>query len=92
VRARCCSIRYSKIFARYYGFTPRACQLIHVPAGPNARHKGAFVTIAKAIGFKAPWTTTPATPELIERLNGLVVNLGPYPYAAIDRSSGGDKR
>jgi hypothetical protein len=60
-------------------------ELIHVAAGPNAGHKGAFVKIAKAIGFKAPWTNTPATPVLIERLNGLMMNLGAYPHAAIDK-------
>jgi hypothetical protein len=63
-----------------------AHELIHVAAGPNVGHKGAFVKIAKSIGFKAPWTSTPATPELIGRLNGLLVNLGPYPHAAIDKS------
>jgi hypothetical protein len=47
--------------------------------------KSAFVKIAKSIGFKTPRTTTPATPELIERLNGLLVNLAPYPHAAIDK-------
>jgi hypothetical protein len=62
-----------------------AHELIHVAAGPNVGHKGAFVKIAKFIGFKAPWTTTPATPELIQHLNGLLVNLGPYPHAAIDK-------
>jgi hypothetical protein len=62
-----------------------AHELIHVAAGPNVGHKGAFVKIAKSIGFKSPWTTTPATPELIERLNGLLENLGPYPHAAIDK-------
>jgi hypothetical protein len=35
--------------------------------------------------LEAPWTSTPATPELIGRLNGLLVNLGPYPHAAIDK-------
>jgi hypothetical protein len=44
-----------------------AHELIHVAAGPNVGHKGAFVRIAKSIGFKAPWTSTPATPALIER-------------------------
>lgn len=63
-----------------------AHELIHVAAGPNIGHKGAFVKIAKAISFKGPWTSTPATPELIGRLNGLFVNLGPYPHAAIDKS------
>ena len=53
-----------------------AHELIHVAAGPNVGHKGAFVRIAKSIGFKAPWTTTPASPELTARLNGLLVNLG----------------
>ncbi len=62
-----------------------AHELIHVATGPNVGHKGQFVKIAKAIGFKAPWTSTPATPRLIERLNGLLVNLGPYTHAAIDR-------
>jgi hypothetical protein len=63
-----------------------AHELVHVAAGPNTGHKGAFVKIAKAIGFKAPWTSTPATQELMGRLNGLLVNLGPYPHAAIDKS------
>jgi hypothetical protein len=65
---------------------PSLSTLAHVAAEPNAGHKGAFVKIVKAIGFKAPWTSTPATPELIGRLNGLIVNLGPYPHAAIDKS------
>lgn len=43
-----------------------AHELIHVAAGPNVGHKSALVKIAKFIGFKAPWTTTPTTP-------------GPYP-------------
>lgn len=63
-----------------------AHELVHVAAGPKVGLKGAFVKIARAIGFKAPWTSTPASPELIERLNGLLVNLGPYPHAAIDKS------
>jgi hypothetical protein len=63
-----------------------AHELIHVTAGPKVAHKGAFVKIVKAIGFKAPWRSTPATPELIGRLNALLMNLGPYPHAAIDNS------
>jgi hypothetical protein len=63
-----------------------AHELIHVAAGPNVGHKGQFVKIAKAIGFKAPWTSTPASLQLIERLNGLLVNLGPYPHATVDKS------
>lgn len=63
-----------------------AHELVHVAAGPKVGHKGAFVKIAKSIGFKAPWTSTPASLELIERLNGLLVNLGPYPHAAIHKS------
>ncbi len=67
-----------------------AHELIHVvagpKAGPKAGHKGEFMTIAKAVGFKAPWTSTPATPELIGRLNGLLTSLGLYPHAAIDKS------
>ena len=63
-----------------------AHELMHVAVGPKVGHKGAFIKIAKSIGFKAPWTSTPASSALIERLNGLPVNLGPYPHAAIDKS------
>jgi len=56
-----------------------AHELIHVAAGPNVGHKGQFV---KVIGFKAPWTITPAS-RLIERFKELLVSLGPYPHAAI---------
>jgi hypothetical protein len=71
------------LFATYLPFTLDAGAR---RGGRNAGHTGAFVKIVKAIGFKAPWTSTPATPELIGRLNGLIVNLGPYPHAAIDKS------
>jgi hypothetical protein len=63
-----------------------AHELIHVATGPNIGHKGQFVKIAKAIGFTKPWTSTPATPALIERLNAFISKLGSYPHAAIDRS------
>lgn len=53
-------------------------ELCHVAAGHKAGHKREFVKIAKAVGFKAPWTATPATPELIARLFGLLLKLGPY--------------
>jgi hypothetical protein len=64
-----------------------AHELVHAAAGPNAGHKGVFVKIAKSMGFKASWTNTPATPQVIERLNGPLVNLGPYPDAAIEKIS-----
>jgi hypothetical protein len=63
-----------------------AHELVHVAAGPNAGHKVAFVKVAKAIGFKARWTSTLATVELIGRLNGLLPEPRPYPHAAIDKS------
>ena|ERR1035438_9605122 len=36
--------------------------------------------LAKVLGFTKPWKSTPATPELTQRLAGLYAPLGPYPH------------
>ena len=49
-------------------------------------HLKEFSAIARTIGLKKPWRATTATPELRERLNGLISHIGPYPHATLDRS------
>jgi len=57
-------------------------ELLHA-AAPDAGHRGAFITAAKAVGFKAPWTVTPSTPELAEILKQIVAGLPTYPHGAL---------
>lgn len=72
-----------------------AHELVHAAAGPGHGHKGLFITIAKALGFTAPWKQTPATPELANNLHGLADLVGQYPHATLDsmatEAGGGDK-
>src|SRR5262249_32833811 len=72
-----------------------AHELCHAANGKPCGHKGEFITVAKAMGFMKPWTQTPASPELAERLRLLVEGIGPYPHATLDAMSieaaGGEK-
>lgn len=47
-------------------------------------HRGEFVRIAKAIGFLAPWKSTPASEELQHKLEAISAKLGTYPHSAIN--------
>jgi hypothetical protein len=49
-------------------------------------HRKSFSTIARTVGLMKPWRATTATPELRERLNALISQIGPYPHATLDRS------
>jgi hypothetical protein len=60
-----------------------AHELLHCAAEPDNGHQGQLVKIAKTIGFKAPWPSPGLA--LIARINGLLVNLEPYPHAAMDK-------
>lgn len=72
-----------------------AHELVHAAVGKGHGHRGMFITVAKKLGFTAPWKETPATDELKARLASLVNSLGPYPHATLDskatEASGGDK-
>lgn len=59
-----------------------AHELIHV-ALPKAGHKKAFQKVALAIGFTAPFTSTPSTPAFWEWVEPLLAQLGPYPHAEL---------
>lgn len=61
-----------------------AHELVHACGAKG--HKGAFRKIAEGIGLQAPMTSTTASPQLLERLNGLYAPLGAYPHAVLDRT------
>jgi len=55
-------------------------EMIHVVV-PFEAHGKNFQWVAKALGFRAPWTTTPASDELRGKLQGFAKRLGPMPMA-----------
>ena len=60
-----------------------AHELVHAVVGCKAGHRKPFSRLADAIGLVKPWTATSASPELMERFNVIVDELGPYPHAPI---------
>lgn len=52
-------------------------------ATPGAKHKGAFVRLAKRLGFVKPWTGSVPGQELMERLTAIVTGMPPYPHVAL---------
>ena len=63
-------------------------ELVHVLAGPEAGHKGAFRTIAQGIGLEGKMTSTHAGESLAQRLHALAEELGPYPHGKLSGSVG----
>lgn len=58
-------------------------ELCHAAVGVEHGHKWPFRSAAKAVGLDGPPTATIAGKELIERLNGLIDMIGPYPHAEL---------
>lgn len=58
-------------------------ELVHAIVGAEARHKGAFIKLARALGFEAPWTRTPASAGLMEHLTHCASELGAYPHVQL---------
>lgn len=59
-------------------------EMVHA-AGASG-HAGAFAKIAKVVGLKAPWTSTPIYPELEARLQAVADKLGPLTHGTINAS------
>lgn len=57
-------------------------ELIHA-VHPEAKHQGAFINTAKAVGLTPKWTATSAGEELTELLTGISTDLGIYPHSKI---------
>ena len=60
-----------------------AHELIHAIDDCQNGHKGAFRTMAKAIGLEGKMTSTTASPELLERLTAISEFLGEYPHGEL---------
>lgn len=54
-------------------------EMIHTVAKDG--HGPEFRRIARAVGFTAPWTSTPATDDLAKHLERIAERLGPLPKA-----------
>jgi hypothetical protein len=61
-----------------------AHELCHAADSKACHHRGEFITVAKALGFQKPWTSTPATPALEAHLHAMADAVGPYPHATLD--------
>lgn len=58
-------------------------ELVHACVGVEHGHRKPFIKVAKALGFNAPWKSTPASPELSAKLLELGKSLPPFPHAAL---------
>jgi len=61
-------------------------ELCHAADGNKHGHKAPYARIARAVGLEGPMRSTTTGPQLAERLNALIAQLGPYPHATLDRS------
>lgn len=55
-------------------------EMIHAVDNCTSGHKGAFVTMARAVGLEKPWTATVPGVELLDRLEVIAQELGEYPH------------
>jgi hypothetical protein len=64
--------------------------LLHemVHASGARGHRGEFVKVARAVGFVAPWKSTPSSPELKARLEKLAGELGEFPHSRVNSAGG----
>jgi hypothetical protein len=58
-------------------------ELVHA-VHPESGHKGPFRKLALAVGLTGKMKSTVAGPELTERLNALISELGPFPHSSIN--------
>jgi predicted SprT family Zn-dependent metalloprotease len=58
-------------------------ELCHAIDDCQHGHGKPFIAIAKAAGLQGPWTSTSCGPELKEKLRLILLELGPYPHAAL---------
>lgn len=60
-----------------------AHELTHAAVGFEHGHKGAFATVALALGLQRPLTATTPGPEFIKWAQPFIDQLGPIPHAAL---------
>lgn len=67
-------------------------ELIHAWDDCEAGHKGAFARTAKAVGLIGKMTATTAGPELTEKLEHVIRQIGSYPHSPLNPELGGPKK
>jgi len=67
-------------------------ELIHAADNCQSGHKGFFRRTWKALGFTGKTTECLAGPELTERLNGVLAEIGPYPQHKLDPATFGKEK
>lgn len=67
-------------------------EIIHTIAGKEAGHRGAFRTIAQAVGLEGKMTATTPGSDLLSAIQELVAERGPYPHEALAPSAPGEKQ
>jgi hypothetical protein len=62
-------------------------ELTHAAVGNECGHKGAFIKVAKKLGFEKPWTQTPESEDLTVRINELLKDMPDFPHATLDAAA-----
>lgn len=62
-------------------------EMLHAALPPGTGHRGPFARLAKAVGLEGKPTSTHAGDALVEKLNVILEELGPYPHAALDATT-----
>jgi hypothetical protein len=62
-------------------------ELVHAAVGLACGHKGAFRKVATQLGLQGKMTSTTPGPELVARVNELILELGTYPHAKLDKTN-----
>ena len=60
-------------------------EMVHVVDNNENGHRKPFADIARKVGLKGPWTSTTASETLVPKLNAVVLKLGEYPHAALNK-------
>lgn len=58
-------------------------EVVHVIAGPDAKHGPKFVRVMKKLGLEGNPTTTHAGDDLVVRLGQIITDLGAFPHSKI---------
>jgi hypothetical protein len=63
-------------------------EMVHAAVGVECQHKGAFITVARGLGFVPKWTSSANHgEELAARVAELAESLGPIPHGALTPSA-----
>ncbi|KWA10652.1 hypothetical protein [Burkholderia territorii] len=65
-----------------------AHELTHAAVGLDCGHKGAFATVARALGFEGKLTVAQQPPALVRWIQPMIDTLGKFPHAALDPDRG----